>query len=888
MTNVEKNYTYNLPYFDSNHIRDFEPSEKVEIVEELKKSYIDYAMSVIISRALPDLRDGLKPVQRRILYAMYNMNILPGTPYKKVARIVGDVIGKYHPHGDSSVTDALVRMGQDFNMRYPLIDGQGNFGSLDGDPAAAMRYIEARLSKIGLELLEGVDYTCDFISNYDGNELEPIILPAKFPNILINGSEGIAVGMATKIPPYNLTEISNGIVYMIQNGKLNRGNLDKNVDYSKDIQNLNDIKKLPKNRFPEFLTDINTDNLMHYIKAPDFPTGGEILWTNDIKNILDHGKGCITIRGVTKIEKLDGGKNCRIVITEIPYQVNKSSLVAKIVQLVKEKKLDGISDLRDESNKEGIRIVLEIKKDVNPQTIITKLYKLTEMQKNFSANIIVLHKGQPKVMGVRTILKNFIEFRIEINIRQKEHDLAKAKEREHILQGLMIAVNHIDEIIAIIKFSKDSEEAKNNLCKKYVLSEIQAQAILDMQLRRLAALEREKIDQEYHETVDKIREILELLNDDEKLLMLLIDQTKELSKKYEDDRRTAINMSDAKDIPLEETIPNTKTLITLSEKGYIKRVEFNNNKIQNRGGAGKKIATTKHEDFIKHILPCMTHDEIMFFSDFGKVYSIKAYEIPESSNTSKGIPIINLIKIDPSENITSILTKNTKGEVFDEDIKQEESESYIFNGITNNSKNNKFEYLLMATKLGMVKKTSILEFQNIRSNGLIAINLHEKDKLIWVKPTTGSQNVLLITKMAKSIHFSERDVKETGRSSQGVRGIKLKDGDEVISMDIVRPTENLILTISENGYGKVTNLSHFTIQKRGGSGILAAKINAKTGNLVIGRIIDHPNKELMIVSRFGQAIKINTNNLPLRNRQTSGVILIRLKNEDKVSAVAIV
>ena len=881
MSNQENNRMDNQ--FDFDTVQN-DSLDKIEIVEELKKSYIDYAMSVIISRALPDLRDGLKPVQRRILYAMYKMNILPGTPYKKVARIVGDVIGKYHPHGDSSVTDALVRMGQDFNMRYPLIDGQGNFGSIDGDPAAAMRYIEARMSKIGLELLEGVEYTCDFISNYDGNELEPLILPAKFPNILLNGSEGIAVGMATKIPPYNFKEISEGIIFMIENGGIIRNNIDGSVvDYATEIKKIDDIKKLPKNRFPEFITNINTEDLLNYIKAPDFPTGGEILWTSDIKDILEHGRGSITIRGISKIENSDNGKHNRIVITEIPYQVNKSSLIAKIVQLVKDKKLDGISDLRDESNKDGIRIVIELKKDTNPKTLQAKLYKLTEIQKNFSSNIIVLHKGQPKVMGVKAILQNFIEFRLEINIRQKENDLAKAREREHILEGLMIALNYIDEIISLIKSSKDSDEAKRNLCTKYNLSDIQAQAILDMQLRRLAALEREKLENEYHEIINKIKEILEILSNDPRLLKLVSDEIKELSKKYGDDRRTKINIVDSNDIHIEETIPNVKTLITLSEKGYIKRVEFNNNKIQNRGGAGKKIATTKQEDSIKHIVPCMTHDEILFFSDFGKVYSLKAYEIPESSNTSKGIPIINLIKIESTECITSILIKNLQGDVYDEDIGQEEN---VLNQFSNN--NNKFKYLLMATKLGMIKKTNILEFQNIRSNGLLAINLINNDKLIWVKPTTGSQNVLLITKKAKSIHFSEKDIRETGRSSQGVRGIKLKSSDEVISMDIVRPNENLVLTISENGYGKITYLQNFNVQNRGGSGILAAKINSKTGDLVIGRIIDHPEKELMIVSKLGQAIKIKTNDLPLRNRQTSGVILIRLKNEDKVSAVAII
>lgn len=855
----------------------------LEIVDELKKSYIDYAMSVIISRALPDLRDGLKPVQRRILYSMYKMNILPGTPYKKVARIVGDVVGKYHPHGDSSVTDALVRMGQDFNMRYPLIDGQGNFGSIDGDPAAAMRYIEARMSKIGLELLNGVEHTADFIPNYDNNEIEPSILPSALPNIVLNGAEGIAVGMATKIPPFNLVEIAEGMKKILEAGNVLRNHTEMIVDYKNDLRTISDIEKLHKDRFPEFKSNVSSTELLAVIKGPDFPTGGEIFLTHDIHNIMESGRGSITIRGISHIEEMPNGRS-RIVITEIPYQVNKSALIAKIVMLVKEKKIEGISDLRDESNRDGIRIVIEVKKDATPKTIQSKLYKLTELQKNFSSNIIVLHKGQPKVMGVKSILDNFIEYRIQVIIRQKEYDLAKAREREHILEGLMIALNHIDAIIKLIKESKDSEDAKTKLCQAYNLSETQAQAILDMQLRRLAALERDKIEAEYNEILMKIKNILTILGSDDLLLNIIKDESIELSKKYGDNRRTKINTSESNDISIEDTIPNIKTLITLSEKGYIKRIEYDTNKTQNRGGSGKKIATAKTDDAIKHIIPCMTHDEILFFSDYGKVYALKAYEIPESSATAKGLPVINLINIESSENITSVLTRNQRGLISEEDINQE-----IESGINQNyTKSPNFKYLVMATLKGVVKKTDIQEFQNIRSNGLIAIKLADNDKLVWVRPTDGKQHILIITKLAKSIHFSEEDIRDTGRSSQGVRGIRLKKDDEVISMDIVRPKENLILTISENGFGKVSDISHYTIQKRGGGGLFAAKINSKTGPLVIGRILDHPQKELMIVSKNGQAIKIPTNDLPVRGRQTSGVMLIRLRNDDKVTAVAIV
>jgi len=561
---------------------------------------------------------------------------------------------------------------------------------------------------------------------------------------------------------------------------------------------------------------------------------------------------------------------------------NEKPLKSEKKRILREKKIEGISDLRDESNREGIRIVLEVKRDASAKTILNKLYKFTELQKNFSSNIIVLHEGKPKILGLKNILEYFIEFRSEVIIRQKEYDLAKAKEREHILEGLMIAISHIDEIIKLIRSSKDSEEARVKLKSSYALSDNQAQAILDMQLRRLAALEREKLESEYNELIQKIAELIKILRTDSEVLKLIIDEQKELSKKFGDIRRTKIFSNLPGDISQEDTIVNEHTLITLTEKGYIKRVSYDINKTQGRGGIGKKIATTRDDDSVKHIIPCMTHDEILFFSNLGKVYSIKAFEIQESSPTAKGIPILNLINMQAGELITSILTRNNDGELSEEDINQEGTE------ISYKREKNKFKYLLMSTLKGIVKKTHIDEYTNIRSGGLIAIKLQEDDRLIWVRPTEGEQSVLLITKNAKAIHFKEEDVRKTGRSSQGVRGIRLKNDDAVISMDIVRPNENFVLTISENGFGKITEISNFAIQHRGGSGIFAAKVNSKTGKLVVGRVLDHPRKELMIVSKNGVAIKIDTDNLPLRGRQTSGVILIRLKAEDKVSAVAIV
>lgn len=853
-----------------------------DIVSEMKKSYIDYAMSVIVARALPDIRDGLKPVQRRILYSMYKMGITPGSAFKKVARIVGDTMGKYHPHGDMAIGDALVRMAQDFSMRYTLIEGQGNFGSIDGDPAAAQRYIEARLSKVGAKMLEGVENTVDFKPNYDGNETEPTVLPTIIPNLLVNGSEGIAVGMATKIPPHNLSEVIDAIVRMIEHGNkwdvTNLANL--GINYKEDIKNSDDIQKLPKNRFHQFESDIAITELLKDIKGPDLPTGAHIYNSKNIQQVYETGRGGILMRAVSTIEEMRGGK-FRILITELPYQVNKANLLAKIAQLAKDKKIDGISDLRDESNREGIRIVVELKREAKPKTVENQLYKYTELQKTFNANILALVNGEPKLLNLREILELFTSHRQEIVIRRSEVELGKAREREHILEGLMIALDHLDEVIDTIRKSKDAEVAKENLMKKFKLTEIQAQAILDMQLRKLAALEREKIENEYKEIVKKIEDLITLLSSPEKILEVVKSELLEVKEKYGDERKTKVFKGDIDELNEEDLIPKENTYVTISTQGYIKRVKEDTYRIQNRGGAGKKAVETKDDDSVRHVFNCSTHDEVLFFTNQGKVYSLKVYEIPEYSRTAKGIPVVNLINISQGELVTSVLTRSSDGRFLDEDVLQESEEQSEKQG-------KDYKFLFMATRRGIVKKTLLEEFQNIRSNGLIAIGLTEGDELVWVKPTDGNDELILVTKFAKSIHFKESDVRETGRSSQGVRGIRLQPGDEVISMDIVRVKENLMLTISENGFGKMTELSQFTLQNRGGSGIFAAKVNSKTGNLVVARVLDHPHKELLIISTKGQAIKIPTDDLPIRNRQTSGVTLMRMKGGDKVAAVAVV
>jgi DNA gyrase subunit A len=855
---------------------------KQDIVGELKQSYIDYAMSVIVARALPDVRDGLKPVQRRILYSMYSMGVLPGSSFKKVARISGDTMGKYHPHGDASINDALVRMAQDFSMRYTLIDGQGNFGSIDGDPAAAARYIEARLDKIGGELLKGVEETVDFVPNYDGVETEPSVLPAGLPNLLLNGGEGIAVGMATKIPPHNLNEVISAIIKMIDIGNAwDFNELKKlNLDYKVAITRREDIANLPKDRFHKFNTELTIKDLLTEIKGPDFPTGAHIYNAKEISTVYETGRGGVLMRGISEIEEIKGGK-FRIIITQLPFQVNKAVLITKIAQLYKDKKIEGISDLRDESNKKGIRIVIELKKDAKPKTVQNQLYKYTELQKNFNVNMLALVNNEPRLLNLKEVLEFYTTHRQEVVIRRSEYDLAKTKEREHILAGLMIALDHLDEVINLIRKSKDAETAKSELMSKFKLSDIQAQAILDMQLRRLAALERQKIEDEYKEVLLKIENLLSVLNTPEKILGIIKKELLELKEKFGDARKTKVFKGDVDEFSEEDLVNEEQTLVTISTQGYIKRVKDDTYKIQKRGGVGVKAQTTKEEDSVKHVFSCSTHDEVLFFSNLGKVYSLKVYDIPEASRTAKGIPLVNLVNISQGELITTVLTRNSKGLILDEDEHQEGEEKTEKQG-------KEYKYLFMATRKGNVKKTELKEFENIRSNGLIAIALTENDELIWVKPTTGESEIILVTQEAKSIHFKESDVRETGRSSQGVRGIRLKETDLVISMDVVRKKEEFMLTISENGFGKITQLEQFTLQNRGGSGIFAAKVNKKTGNLIIARILDHPHKELLILSSKGQAVRIPTDELPSRNRQTSGVTLMRIKDGDKVTAATII
>ncbi len=854
------------------------------IVDEMKTSYINYAMSVIVARALPDVKDGLKPVQRRILYSMYKLGIFPNKAYKKSARTVGDVIAKYHPHGDTAVYDAMVRMAQDFNMRYPLIDGQGNFGSIDGDSAAAMRYTESRLQKISMEILNEInENTVDLIENYDGSTKEPIILPSKIPNLLINGADGIAVGMATKIPPHNLSEIIDAIQAILKNGnKAENIQQIENQKYIDQIHTLEDLKNLPKNRFPAFKTDLLAEDLYEFVKGPDFPTAGVIYDKQEVINTYATGKGRIITRAIASIEEAKGGRY-HIIITQIPYQVNKARLVAKIADLVRNKKIKGIADLRDESNREGMRIVIEIKRDGKPKTILNKLYKYTEMQKAFNANMLALVDGEPQVLNLPRILELFIQFRQEVVIRRSEFRLAKKREREHILEGLMIALDNLDEVIKTIRNSKDADVAKNALMKKFKLSERQAIAILDMQLRKLAALERQKIEDEYKQIKKEIAELLSILKTPQKVLEIISEEMAQIKDKYGDERKTKVVKGKVNEFSEEDLVAEEDVIVTVSEQGYIKRMKQDVYSRQHRGGKGKKGMTTKEGDTVAHVFSCNTHDDILFFTNKGRVFLQKVYEIPEYGRTAKGQAIINLINIDQDELVTSILTKSKSGKIIDEDTLQEENTKETKKQARN------YKYLFFSTKKGVVKKTQIQEFQNIKSNGLIAIKLAENDELVWVKPTTGDNEIILVTHNARSIHFHEKDVRPTGRATMGVRGIKMKDdNDFVISMDVIRITEDFMLTVSENGYGKMTKLEQYSIQKRGGQGIYAARINEKTGKLVAARILDHPDMELLIMSQKGQAVKIPTKELPQRNRQTAGVRLMNISNGDKVAAIAII
>jgi len=848
------------------------------ITDEMRTSYINYAMSVIVARALPDVRDGLKPVQRRIIYGMYKLGFLPDRAYKKCARTVGEIMGKYHPHGDVAIYDTLVRMAQEFSYRYRLIDGQGNFGSIDGDSAAAMRYTEAKLHKNSLEIVTDLDkHTVDFIPTYDGTNREPVVLPSILPNLLLNGAEGIAVGMATKIPPHNLKEVIAALVKTID--KVSKESLiDKDFTYLESIKRIDGLELLSKNRYLKFNSDIEFDEILKEIKGPDFPTGAEIYDKSEIDLVYTTGRGRVLMRAIARIEESKSGKY-QIIVSELPYQVNKALLVAKIADLVRDKKIEGISDLRDESNKLGIRVVIDIKRDGQPKTILNKLFRYTEMQKAFNANVLALVNGEPKLLNIKRILELFIEHREEITIRANEFELAKAREREHILEGLMIALDNLDEVISTIRASADAEIAKTNLIKKFKLSEIQSQAILDMQLRKLAALEREKIEQEYKDIKVTIQNLLKLLSSPKALLEVVKNTLIAVGEKFGDERRTKVNKGKVGEFSEEDLVTSEEVIVTVSEQGYIKRMKENSYQVQRRGGVGKIGMTTKEEDTVAHLFVCNTHDDILFFTNKGRVFIQKVYEIPEYARQAKGQAIVNLINVDQDELITSILTKNSKNTVIDEDVIQEKEER-----LTKETK-----FLFMATKRGTVKKTAIEEFSNIRANGIIAIKLEDNDELTWVKPTSGNDEVILITRAAGSIKFNEKDVRPTGRATIGVKGITFKKaGDDVIAMDVVRRLETLVLTISENGFGKVSELKEYPTQKRGGKGVFAARVNAKTGNLSCARVIDHPDLELMIMSQQGIGVRIPTLELPKHNRQTAGVRLIRLKENDKVTAIAII
>jgi len=866
----------------------------IRIIDEMKKSYINYSMSVIVSRALPDVRDGLKPVQRRILYAMHKLGITPTSAYRKSANTIGEVMAKYHPHSDTSIYDALVRLAQDFSVRYMLVDGQGNFGSVDGDSPAAMRYTEARLQKISLELLSDIEKnTVKYQVNYDGNHQEPHVLPTKVPTLLLNGVEGIAVGMATKIPPHNLNEVMDAIVHIIDKGNQWKGHAHYNglrIEREKDQaipETINPDEvysnlELPErdSLYPKFESETTANELMEYIQGPDFPTGGIIYDREEILNAYATGKGRILMRGVASIEEYKTDRY-RIIITELPYQVNKAHLVAKIADLYKEKKLEGIRDLRDESNREGIRIVIELKRDAKPKTVLNKLFKYTAMQKAFNANMLALVNDQPHVLSLKRILELFVTHRQEVVIRKNEYDLAKAKYRAHILEGLKIALDNLDEVIKTIRESKDQEIAKTNLIKRFKLSEIQSQAILDMQLRRLAALERLKIEQEYKDIQKFIKELEVLLADPIAILKEVRTELIEVKEKYGDDRRTRVVKGKVDELSEEDLVKQEDVIVTISKQGYIKRLTMGTYHSQHRGGKGKKGMTTKEGDVVEHVFKCNTHDDVLFFTNKGRVFNIKVYEIPEFSRTAKGQPIINLINVEQDELVTSILTRDAKG-VMGEDVHQEGEESSEKQG-----KN--YKYLFMATKKGLIKKTDLSEFKTIRSSGLIAIGLNKGDELAWVKPTTGNDEIMLITKKARAIRFSETDVRKMGRPARGVIGIKFKQsGDEVIVMDVIRNKEEKVLVVSEKGYGKFTKLKEYALQGRGGQGVFTFRIIDKTGDLVSARILDHPQKELLMMSEAGIAIRLPIEGLPIQHRQTTGVKLMRVGKNDMVAAIAII
>jgi len=805
--------------------KEFDKIHEVDLKKTMEKSYIDYAMSVIAARALPDVRDGLKPVQRRVLYSMIELNNGPDKPHRKCARIVGDTMGKYHPHGDSSIYGALVNLAQEWSTRYPLVDGHGNFGSVDGDGAAAMRYTEARLSKISMEMLADINKdTVDFVPNFDETEKEPVVLPSRFPNVLVNGASGIAVGMATNIPPHNLSEVIDGVVKIIDN---------RIEDKETDIEEILDI-----------------------IKGPDFPTGAMILGKSGIDQAYRTGRGKIKVRAVTNIEPMENGKN-RIVVTELPYLVNKAKLIEKIAELVKEKRVDGITDLRDESDKTGMRIAIELRRDVNPNVVLNHLYKHTQLQDTFGVIMLALVNNEPKILNLQDMLNHYIKHQEDVVTRRTKYELNKAEERAHILRGLLIALDNIDEVIKIIRGSRTTQLAKEGLKERFGLSEAQAQAIVDMRLKTLTGLEREKIENELQELEIRIAELKEILADEKKLLGVIKEEINIIKVKYGDDRRTSIGYDD-EEITIEDLVPNENTVIARTNLGYIKRMTVDNFKSQNRGGKGIKGMQTIEDDFIVDLLMTTTHNHILFLTNKGRAYRLKAYQIPEAGRTARGTAIINLINLLPEEKISAIIP-----------IKEFSDKKFLF----------------MTTRKGMVKKTPLVEFSNIRKNGLNAITLHEGDELVEVKTSDDTRDIFLVTKKGMSIRFNEKDVRKTGRSSMGVMGIDMDDDDEVVGMQMNTQGDALLI-VTENGMGKRTDIASFNLQKRRGKGLKCYRITEKTGN-IIGFKAVNDDHEIMLITNEGIIIQMRVSNISKLGRITSGVKLMDIKHDGTVKVAKI-
>ena len=803
----------------------FDKVHDVDLKKTMEQSYIDYAMSVISARALPDVRDGLKPVQRRVLYSMIELNNGPDKPHRKCARIVGDTMGKYHPHGDSSIYGALVNMAQEWSTRYPLVDGHGNFGSVDGDGAAAMRYTEARLSKISMEMLADINKdTVDFVPNFDETEKEPVVLPSRYPNLLVNGTSGIAVGMATNIPPHNLREIISAVVKMIDN-------------------------QVEEDR------ETSLEEIMEIVKGPDFPTGATILGRRSIEEAYRTGRAKIKVRAVTNIETMANGKS-RIIVTELPYMVNKARLIEKIADLVKEKKIDGITYIGDESNREGMRINIELRRDVNANVILNQLLKHTQLQDTFGVIMLALIDNQPKVLNLHQMLDEYLKHQEEVVRRRTQYDLNKAEERAHILKGLLIALDHIDEVIRIIRGSSNVADAKNQLMERFGLSDAQSQAIVDMRLRALTGLEREKLENEYKELLAKIEELQAILADVKKLLTVIKEEIQIIADKYGDDRRTAIGYDD--DVSMEDLIPDEDTVIAMTHLGYIKRMDVDNFRSQNRGGKGIKGMQTIEEDYIEDLLMTTNHHFMMFFTNKGRVYRLKAYEIPEAGRTARGTAIINLLQLQPDEKITAIIPMRE----YNED-----------------------KYLFMATRNGMVKKTPMVEYEHVRKNGLQAIVLREDDELIEVKATDNNQDIFLVTRKGMCIRFNETDVRVTGRVSMGVIGMRFEEDDEVIGMQMESQGESLLI-VSENGMGKRTVISEFSAQNRGGKGVICYKCTEKTGNIVGAKLVND-GREIMLITTEGIVIRMSVDDISIIGRNTSGVKLMNIDQESDIKVASI-